>query len=46
MLAWTDALDETLLVLLVAAALVGVVIASVAVGGVAAARAARSDGPS
>jgi curli biogenesis system outer membrane secretion channel CsgG len=41
----TNALDDTLLVLLVGAALVGVVVASVVAGGVAAARAARSDAP-
>ena len=41
-LAWTDALDQTLLVLLVGVALVGVVVASVVAGGLSAARAARS----
>jgi hypothetical protein len=41
-LVWADVLDETLLVLLVAAALVGVVLASVVAGGISAARAARS----
>jgi len=44
-LVWLDVLDETLLVVLVAAALVGVVLASVVAGGLAAARAARSSGP-
>jgi hypothetical protein len=40
----TGALDDTLVVLIVGAALVGVVVASVVAGGVAAARAAATDG--
>jgi curli biogenesis system outer membrane secretion channel CsgG len=39
----TDALDDTLVVLVVGAALVGVVVASVVGGGIAAARAAAAD---
>ena len=38
-----DALDDTLVMLIVGAALVGVVLASVLAGGISAARAARSD---
>jgi hypothetical protein len=41
-----DALDDTLVMLLVGGALVGVVVASVLAGGISAARAARSDGRS
>ena len=38
-----DVLDDTVLMLLVGGALVGVVVASVLVGGISAARSARSD---
>jgi hypothetical protein len=38
-----DVLDDTLVMLLVGGALVGVVVASVLAGGISAARAARSD---
>ena len=41
-----DVLDDTLVMLLVGGALVGVVIASVLVGGISAARAGRSRGQS
>jgi hypothetical protein len=40
-LVWLDVLDDTLVMLLVGAALVGVALASVLVGGIAAARAER-----
>ena len=39
-----DVLDDTLVMLLVGASLVGVVVASVVAGGISAARAARSEG--
>lgn len=38
-----DVLDDTVLMLLVGGALVGVVVASVLIGGISAARSARSD---
>ena len=41
-----DVLDDTVLMLLVGGALVGVVVASVLVGGISAARSARSHGQS